>query len=134
MTTEMITNPQTAVSETTKALVDQKLAGQPDEIKQKTAELIDLIKQQAEAELQEAGDMTREAYAKAIGNARATLGKTQTFFEEQEQSLAQSIEDMTAKANGKWDSLVADAKHLGDRFDRAVEAAWTTLTEPETKA
>ena len=117
------------VSEETKALVEQRMADQPDEIKQKMAELVDLIKQRAEIELKEAGDVTREAYAKAIGNAKETLGKTQAFFEEQEKSLEQSIQDLTTEANEKWDVFVADVKQMSDRFDSVVEAAWKSLTE-----
>ncbi|MCG8365608.1 MAG: hypothetical protein MJA27_20035 [Pseudanabaenales cyanobacterium] len=137
MTTKIMTPQSTTsapVSEETKALVEQKMADQPDEIKQKMAELVDLIKQRAEAELQEAGVITREAYAKAIGNAKETLGKTQAFFEEQEKSLEQSIQDLTAKTNEKWDAFVADVKQMSDRFDSAVEAAWKSLTESEPKA
>ncbi len=121
--------PSVPVSEETKALVEQRMADQPDEIKQKMAELVDLIKQRAEIELKEAGDVTREAYAKAIGNAKETLGKTQAFFEEQEKSLEQSIQDLTTEANEKWDVFVADVKQMSDRFDSAVEAAWKSLTE-----
>ena len=74
-------------------------------------------------------NVTREAYAKAIGNAKETLGKTQAFFEEQEKSLAQSIQELTTEANEKWDVFVADVKQMSDRFDSAVEAAWKSLTE-----
>lgn len=132
MTIETITPqsiPSVPVSEETKALVEQRMADQPDEIKQKMAELVDLIKQRAEIELKEAGDVTREAYAKAIGNAKETLGKTQAFFEEQEKSLEQSIQDLTTEANEKWDVFVADVKQMSDRFDSAVEAAWKSLTQ-----
>ena len=124
----------TPVSDDTKALVDKKMVGEPDEIKQKMGELVELIKNRAEAELQEAGDMTREAYVKAITQAKDTVKKTENFFKEQEQSLDQSIQGFTAEATEKWDKFVSDLKAVNNRFDRAVEAAWKTLTEEETNA
>ncbi len=83
MTTETMTTQTfeiAPVSEATKALVEQKLPEQPDEIKQKMGELVELIKKQAESELETAESITREAYVNAIANAKATLKETETFF------------------------------------------------------
>lgn len=82
MTTETITNQISTiipVSEATKALVEQKLPEQSDEIKQKMGELVELIKKQAESELTYAESMTRETYINAISNAKATLKKPKRF-------------------------------------------------------
>jgi uncharacterized protein YpuA (DUF1002 family) len=127
----------TPVSEETKALVEKKMADEPDEIKQKMGELVELIKNRATAELQETEDMTREAYVKAMNQAKETLKKTENFFKEQEQSLDQSIKDFTTEATEKWEKFVsdlkADFKAMDNRIDRAVEAAWKILTEEEPK-
>ena len=136
MTTETITTQtsgSTPVSEATKALVEQKLPEQPDEIKQKMGELVELIKKQAESELEVAESMTREAYIKAIANAKATLKKTETFFAEQEQTLQQKIQELNSQADREWESFVADVKNMGGRIDRAINAAWKSLTEPEAE-
>jgi uncharacterized protein YpuA (DUF1002 family) len=127
----------TPVSEDTKALVEKKMADEPDEIKQKMGELVELIKNRATAELKETEDMTREAYVKAMNQAKETLKKTENFFKEQEQSLDQSIKDFTTEATEKWEKFVsdlkADFKAMDNRIDRAVEAAWKILTEEEPK-
>lgn len=135
MTTETMTT-QTAtiapVSEATKALVEQKLPEQPDEIKQKMGELVELIKKQAESELEAAESITREAYVNAIANAKATLKKTETFFAEQEQTLQQKIQELNTQADREWDSFVADVKNMGNRIDKAINAAWKALTEEKS--
>ena len=135
MTTETMTTQTSTiapVSEATKALVEQKLPEQPDEIKQKMGELVELIKKQAESELEAAESMTREAYVKAIANAKATLKKTETFFAEQEQTLQQKIQELNTQADREWESFVADVKNMGDRVERAVNAAWKALTEEKS--
>ncbi|NEQ53058.1 MAG: hypothetical protein F6K11_23450 [Leptolyngbya sp. SIO3F4] len=129
MTTQTSTTTIAPVSEETKALVEQKMVGEPDAIKQKMGELIELIKDRAAAELHDAEGMTREAYVKAMTQAKGTLKKTELFFQEQEQSLDQSIKDFTTEATEKWDKFVSDLRVASNRVDRAVDAAWKTLTE-----
>ncbi|MDJ0692439.1 MAG: hypothetical protein QNJ41_28615 [Xenococcaceae cyanobacterium MO_188.B32] len=135
MTTETITTQTseiTPVSEATKALVEQKLPEQPDEIKQKMGELVELIKKQAELELESAQDITRETYVKAIANAKATLKQTETFFAEQEQTLQQKIQELNTQADREWESFLGDVKNMGDRIDKAINAAWKALTEEKS--
>ena len=121
----------TPVSEDTKALVEKKMVGESDEIKQKMCELVELIKNRAAAELQETEDMTREAYVKAMSQAKETLNKTENFFKEQEQSLDQVIKDFTTETNEKWDKFISDLKTMDNRINRAVDAAWKILTASE---
>ena len=127
MTTQ--TSQISSISEATKALVEQKIPEQPDEIKQKMGELVELIKKQAESELEAAESMTREAYVKAIANAKTTLKQTETFFAEQEQTLQQKIHELNTKADREWESFVAEVKNMGNRIDNAINAAWKALTE-----
>ena len=117
------------VSEATKALVEQKLPEQSDEIKQKMGELVELIKKQAESELEVAESMTRETYVNAISNAKNTLKKTETFFAEQEQTLQQKIKELNSQADREWESFVSEVKNMGNRIDNAINVAWKALTE-----
>ena len=91
------------VSEETKALVEQKVTDEPDEIKQKMGELVELIKKRAESEIQSTENLTRETYVKAID-----------------------------RATQNWENFIDDLKNMGNRLDRAIDAAWKTLTAPET--
>ncbi len=136
MTTETNTTVTaiTPVSEETKSLVEQKMPNETDAIKQKMGELVDLIKGQAEAELRSAEGITREAYIKAMNEAKATLNKTQAFFQDQEKAVDKSIHELGDAANRKWEGFVADLKQMGDRVDRAVNAAWKELSESNTQS
>lgn len=122
-------SPITPVSEETQALVNQKMANESDEIKQKAGELVDLIKKRAESELSAADQITRETYHQAISQAKATLNKTETFFQEQGDALDQSLKDLNDDANRKWDTFVAELKGMSDRFDKAVNSAWDALVK-----
>ena len=122
----------TPVSDETKALVEKKMAGEPDAIKQKMGELVELIKQRAEDELQAAGDVTHEAYTRAMTEAKETLKKTEGFFQEQEASLDQSLKTMSSEASQNWQKFVGEMKQASNRFDRAVSAAWKEISEPES--
>lgn len=117
----------TPVSEETQALVNQKMANESDEIKQKAGELVDLIKKRAESELSAADQITRETYHQAISQAKATLNQTETFFQEQGNALDQSLKELNDDASRKWDTFVAELKGMGDRFDKAVNSAWAAL-------
>ncbi|KAI9130374.1 hypothetical protein [Acaryochloris sp. CCMEE 5410] len=117
----------TPVSEETQALVNQKMANESDEIKQKAGELVDLIKKRAESELSAADQITRETYHQAISQAKATLNQTETFFQEQGNALDQSLKELNDDASRKWDTFIAELKGMGDRFDKAVNSAWAAL-------
>ncbi len=121
------------VSEETKALVEQKVIDEPDEIKQKMGELIELIKKRAESEIQSTENLTRETYIKAIDQAQDTLKKTEDFFAEQQKSLEQYIKELDDRANQNWENFINDWKKMGNRLDRAIDAAWKTLTTPEVE-
>lgn len=124
----------TPVTEDTQALVNQQMSEESDAIKQKMGELVDLIKQSAEAELKTTENMTREAYIKAMNNVQSTLRKTQAFFETQESAIERSIQTLSNGANHHWETFVADIKDMGDRIDRAVSAAWKELAPTNTDA
>ena len=133
MTTQS-TQTITPVTEDTQALVNRQMSGESDAIKQKMGELVDLIKQSAEAELQTTENMTREAYIKAMNNVQNTLRKTQAFFETQESAIERSMQTLGDEANHHWDNFVSDIKDMGDRIDRAVSAAWKELSPSNTDA
>ena len=128
MTTQT-SQDDTLVSEETLALVEQKMASEPEEIKQKVGELVDLIKNRAEAELSSTEQMTRESYHKAISQARDTLKTTEAFFQEQEDALNKVLKDLNNEASNWWDSFVTDVKGMGNRIENAVSAAWSALKE-----
>ncbi|NJO20341.1 MAG: hypothetical protein HC838_10300 [Spirulinaceae cyanobacterium RM2_2_10] len=122
-----------SISPETRSLVEQRLPEESDEVKYHMMALIDAIKRRAETEINSAGDITRDGYVTAMRQAQETLQKTGDFFNEQRASLEDSIADVEDLATKRWETLLADAQKVGNRLDRAVNAAWKILTEPDSE-
>lgn len=120
------------VSPETQALVERQLPGESDEVKYHMMALVEAIKKRAESQIESTGDMTREAYVEAMRQAQSSFNKTGEFFDEQRQALEKSIADIEDRTTKTWDTLLDDAKKVGNRFERAVNAAWQILTESES--
>jgi DNA anti-recombination protein RmuC len=119
------------VSDETRAMVEQSMADEPDEIKQKLGELVDAIKRRTTTEMQSAGEMTRETYIQAMDEARGRLKKTEQFFQQQERSVEETVRSLTDEATDRWETLITEVQRMGNRLDRAVNAAWKELTDPK---
>lgn len=120
-----------AVSDETKAIVEQNLPHESDEVKQKFGELIDAIKRQTTREIESVEDISRETYVRAIENAQQTLNRAQVFLQTQEEALETNVNQVKDDASQKWEQTLADIRAMGDRVDRAINAAWKILTESE---
>ncbi|MEA5420807.1 hypothetical protein VB712_16360 [Spirulina sp. CCNP1310] len=127
--------PETAteVSAETKALVEDNMPQESDEIKHHVMALIEAIKKQSQSQIETAGDMTREVYVNAMRQAQETLKNTGLLLDNQRETLDSSISSLEDTATQKWEAIVSDMQKFGDRLDRAVNTAWQILTEPETK-
>jgi uncharacterized membrane-anchored protein YjiN (DUF445 family) len=134
LTTPSSQKGSTPVSEETRAIVEQNLPYESDEVKQKFGELIDAIKRQAAHEVQSVEDMSRETYISALEHAQQTLKRAQEFLHSQEETLETNVNQVKDDASHKWETLVADIRAMGNRVDRAIHAAWTILTEPTDPA
>ena len=124
---------QEAASSETKALVDQRMAGETDEVRYHMTALIEAIKKQAETQVESTGNIAREAYVEAIRQAQGTLEKTGSFFNDQSDALGKTVTEVEDQATDRWENLLADMQKVGNRLDRAVNAAWTALTEPDNE-
>ncbi|TVQ59717.1 MAG: hypothetical protein EA366_04450 [Spirulina sp. DLM2.Bin59] len=128
--------PDTTTSEVsaeTKALVEDNMPQESDEIKHHVMALIEAIKKQSQSQIETAGDMTREVYVSAMRQAQETLKNTGLLLDNQRETLDSSISSLEDTAAQKWEEIVSDMQKFGDRLDRAVNTAWQILTEPETK-
>lgn len=128
---EVKTDEYSRVSEETKAIVEKSLPDESDEVKEKFGELIDAIKRQTTREIESVENLSRETYVRAIENAQQTLNRAQTFLKTQEEALENNLNQVKAEADQKWDGFLADIQAMGNRVDRAVNAAWKILTESE---
>ena len=128
------TDTSASVSEETQAIVEKNLPDESDEVKQKFGELIDAIKRQAVSEVESVEDISRETYIQALEKAQHTLKRAQAFLQTQEETLQTNVNQVKDKASHRWENLLADVKSMGNRVDRAINAAWTILTESEKDA
>lgn len=115
------------VSPETNALVETQMAGEKDEIKQETKELIEAVKRLAQSEMQSAGEFTRDAYIKAVRQARETIERIKLIDSERFEKSFQMLETETDK---NWQSVVKEMADFGDRLVAAAKAAWEVLTTP----
>jgi hypothetical protein len=106
----------------------EPLPGRDDSIKQETFALIDAIKKRAQAEVQAAGDLTRETYLNAVRSAREAIEQNKLI---ESDHIEQSIQHIQQEAEKNWQSVVGEIESFGVRLAEAAKAAWEKLSEPK---
>lgn len=109
------------------ALAEPKTSSTDDKLMQETEALVDAIKKRAQAEVQGAGDLTRDAYLNAVLKAREALEQNKLLDPEQ---IEYSIWLTQKEAERNWQAILDEASTLGDRLADAAKAAWDALTAP----
>jgi uncharacterized radical SAM superfamily Fe-S cluster-containing enzyme len=99
------------------------------EVKHETVALIEAIKTKAQAEVQKAGNFTRDTYLEAVRNAREQIEKTNVFDPER---IEESVKQIQLEVEKDRDNLVKQVKEVGDRIQDAAKAAWEALTAPRS--
>lgn len=99
----------------------------PGEIQQETLALIEALKNRAQAELHNAGELTQEAYLKAVKQARVALEEHQLINRD---NVEQAMATIQAEAERNWQKVFHEVKVLGDRLSDAAKAAWETFKDP----
>jgi hypothetical protein len=98
------------------------------EVRNETEALLDAIKKRAQSEAQSAGDFTREAYLKAVRQAREAVEQNQLFEPER---IEKSVVQLQQEAEKNWQVVVDEVTGLGDRLSEAAKAAWEKLMLPK---
>jgi hypothetical protein len=104
--TEPNMNEETIIDVTpeTTAIVKKEMPNATEETIAETAVLFEAIKKRAAAEVQAAGDLTREAYLKAVQKAQLALAKNKTIAKER---MTDAVGLIQKEAEKNW--LVVDA-------------------------
>jgi molecular chaperone GrpE (heat shock protein) len=124
--------PQSSqVSSQTNDLVEAEMAGESDDLKSETKALIDALKKRAQAEAQNAGTLTREAYLTAVRRAREKIENEQLIERDR---IEHSFELIKNEAEKNWESVVKEVAEVGDRLAEAAKAAWEKLTAPRPRS
>lgn len=99
-----------------------------DELKEATEALIEAIKNLAKAEMHAAGDFSREAYLKAVNQARKNIEQIKLIDPER---FEKAFLQVQTEAEKNWNSALKEMQDLADRFAKAAQAAWEVLTAPK---
>lgn len=133
MSSEPNTPKESAIVEVTPEPQEMSSTTEPkeqsaDELKQATDALIEAIKNMAKAEMQAAGDFSREAYLKAVGQARKNIEQIKLIDPEE---FEKSFLQVQNEAEKNWKSVLEEMQDFGDRLTKAAQAAWEVLTAPK---
>ncbi|RMF21849.1 MAG: hypothetical protein D6756_11630 [Cyanobacteria bacterium J083] len=112
------------VSAETEALVEREMAGESDELKAETKALVEAIKKRAQAEIENAQTLTREAYLKAVRTARERLEQNELLDPKR---IEHSVEIIQKEAQENWQKIVDEITSFGDRLQEAAQTAWDIL-------
>lgn len=104
--------------------------GQPSEIKIETKALVNAIRTRTQIELQNASDLTREAYLSTVRQVKDNLETNQLIDPEEIEKLFQTLQQETEK---NWQSISDEISDFGNRLTEAAQAAWDILTEPNKR-
>jgi len=115
------------VTPETTAIVKKEMPEATEEAIAETAVLFEAIKKRAAAEVQAAGDLTREAYLKAVQKAQLALAKNKTIAKER---MTDAVGLIQKEAEKNW--LVVDA--IKTRAQSQVQGAGEVSREAYLKA
>lgn len=99
-----------------------------DELKEATEALISAIKNLAKSEMEAAGDFSREAYLKAVGQARKNIEQIKLIDPDE---FEKSFVQVQTEAEKNWKAVLKEMQDFSDRFTKAAQAAWDVLTAPK---
>jgi hypothetical protein len=128
---ESTTSENTAiVASQTEAIVEVKLDGADNEVQRETQALIEAIKKRGQAEIQAAGNLSQEAYLKAIRQARETIEQSQLVIDPHR--LEQTMQVLQTEADKSWHVIVGEIESMGIRLADTAKLAWSNLMKPHS--
>ena len=112
------------VSSKTNDLVEQEMAGQDEQIKAETKALVEAIRTRAQSEIENAQNITQDAYLNAIRSAKEAVEQNQLFDPKR---IEHSVNMIQRDAEKNWQNTVDEITSFGDRLQEAAQAAWDIL-------
>ncbi len=119
-----------AVSPETNALVEKEMTGQDESIKEATKALVEAIKKRAQSEIKNAQTITRDAYLKAVNNAREAIEENQLIERER---IEHSVKIIQKEAQENWHKIAQEITDLGQRLQEATQVAWDVLMKKKSE-
>ncbi|MEG4228660.1 hypothetical protein QUA35_21585 [Microcoleus sp. N9_B2] len=87
--------------------------------------VLDAIKTRAQAQVQDAGEVSREAYLKAVRQAREAVEQNKLVERDRIEQAVDHIQKQTEK---NWHVVVGEIESLGTRLKETAKSAWSALT------
>jgi 3-hydroxy-3-methylglutaryl CoA synthase len=87
--------------------------------------VVDAIKTRAQAQVQDAGEVSREAYLKAVRQAREAV--EQNKFIERDR-IDQAVDHIQKETEKNWHVVVGEIESIGVRLKETAKSAWSSLT------
>jgi uncharacterized protein YchJ len=88
--------------------------------------VVDAIKTRAQSQVQDAGEVSREAYLKAVRQAREAV--EQNKFIERDR-IDQAVDQIQKETEKNWHVVVGEIESIGTRLTDASKSAWNALTK-----
>lgn len=88
--------------------------------------VVDAIKTRAQSQVQDAGEVSREAYLKAVRQAREAVEKNQ-FIERDR--IEQAVDQIQKETEKNWHVVVGEIESIGSRLTEASKSAFQALTK-----
>ncbi len=87
--------------------------------------VLDAIKTRAQAQVQDAGEVSREAYLKAVRQAREAVEQNKLIERDR---IEQAVDDIQKHTEKNWHVVVGEIESLGTRLKETAKSAWSALT------
>ncbi|MEM8829203.1 MAG: hypothetical protein AAGE96_07580 [Cyanobacteria bacterium P01_G01_bin.19] len=118
------------ISSETNDLVEQEMAGENDQIKAETKALVEAIKTRAQSEIENAQNITKDAYLNAIRNAREAVEKNELLDPKR---IEHSVTMIQRDVEANWQKTLDEMASFGDRLQEAAQTAWDIIMGNDTQ-
>lgn len=130
MSSDSTNNQVTAIVEidpNSNALVETKTPElQTDDVMAETIALIEAVGKRAQAEIQAATDLTREAYLRIIRQAREAVEQNKIIDRDR---IEDSIQHLQKETDKSWHVVAGEVESIGIRMADTARVAWHTLMD-----
>ena len=87
--------------------------------------VVDAIKTRAQAQVQDAGEVSREAYLKAVRQAREAVEQNKLIERDR---IDRAVEHIHKESEKNWHVVVGEIESIGTRLKETAKSAWNALT------
>lgn len=88
--------------------------------------VIDAIKTRAQSQVKDAGEVSREAYLKAVRQAREAVEQNKSIERDR---IEQAVDHIHKETDKNWQVVVGEIESIGTRLKDASKSAWNALTK-----